>query len=96
MLEQAFVISGIVTVALAGLVASNYLYDRGVAASLSRRVPGVLGGAAFLAAVLWLDAWDGRHAIRRPDTAHPGRSIGFSAPTTGGKGDLLDAGVGCG
>ncbi len=51
MLEQAFAVSGVVSVALVGLVASNLLYDRGVANSLSRYV------AAFLIAVLWLDAW---------------------------------------
>ncbi len=57
MLEQAFAVSGCVTVALVGLVASNLLYDRGVANSLSRYVAPILGGVAFLVAVLWLDAW---------------------------------------
>ena len=57
MLVQAFAVSGCVTVALAGLVASNLLYDRGVANSVSRYVAPILGGVAFLVAVLWLDAW---------------------------------------
>ena len=57
MLEQAFAVSGCVTVALVGLVASNLLYDRGVTNSLSRYVAPILGGVAFLVAVLWLDIW---------------------------------------
>ena len=57
MLEQAFAVSGCVTVALVGLVASNLLYDRGVANSQSRYAAPILGGVAFLVAVLWLDAW---------------------------------------
>ena len=57
MLEQAYAASGVVTLATAGLLASNFLFDKGLDASLSRRVPGVLGGFAFLIAVLWLDGW---------------------------------------
>ena len=57
MLAQVFAVSGSVTVALVGLVASNLLYDRGVANSISRYVAPILGGVAFLVAVLWLDAW---------------------------------------
>jgi len=57
MLVQAFAVSGSVTVALVGLVASNLLYDRGVANSLSRYVAPIFGGVAFLVAVLWLDVW---------------------------------------
>ena len=57
MLEQAFAVSGCVTVALVGLVASNLLHDRGVTNSLSRYVAPILGGVAFLVAVLWLDIW---------------------------------------
>ena len=57
MLSQAYAASGVVTLATAGLLASNFLFDKGVDASLSRRVPGVLGGFAFLVAVLWLDPW---------------------------------------
>lgn len=50
-------ILGIVAVAFAGLAGSNILYDRGVPVALSRRLAPVLGGAAYLVAVLWLDAW---------------------------------------
>ena len=57
MLEQAFAVSGSVTVGLVGLVASNFLYDRGLANSLSRYVAPILGGVAFMLAVLWLDVW---------------------------------------
>ena len=57
MLDQAYGIGGIVTLALAGLVASNVLYDRGAPSSLFRYVAPILGGVAFLVAVLWLDAW---------------------------------------
>ena len=56
-MEQAFAVTGSVLVALAGLVVSNILYDRGVDSALSRCVASALGGAAFLIAVLWLDAW---------------------------------------
>ena len=55
MLGQAFAAAGVVIVALGGLVASNLLVDRGLDASFARRVPGALGGVAFLIAVLWLD-----------------------------------------
>jgi len=57
MLEQVFTVSGCVTVALVGLVASNVLYDRGVANSQTRYAAPILGGVAYLAAVLWLGAW---------------------------------------
>lgn len=56
MLEQAISVSGIATLALGGLAASNLMYDRGVPKSMSRLVAPLLGGVAFLAAVLWLDA----------------------------------------
>jgi len=55
--EQAFAATGSVLVALAGLVVSNILYDRGVDSSVSRCVASALGGAAYLVAVFWLDAW---------------------------------------
>ena len=57
MLNQVFAAVAIVLLALSGLVASNFLYDRGASESLSRRAAHILGGAAFLIAVLWLDAW---------------------------------------
>ena len=56
MFETAFALSGIVTLALAGLAASNFMYDRGVPNAMSRQVAPILGGAAYLAAILWLDA----------------------------------------
>ena len=43
--------------AISGLVVSNFLYDLGAPGTVSRRAAPVLGGAAFLVAVLWLDAW---------------------------------------
>ena len=43
--------------ALSGLVTSNFVYDRGVPSTVSRRAAPLLGGAAYLIAVLWLDAW---------------------------------------
>ena len=55
MLGQAFAVSGVVSLAVAGLLASNLLYDRGVPGSLSRYVAPILGGAAYLVAVLWAD-----------------------------------------
>ncbi|MCH9011300.1 MAG: hypothetical protein IIC21_11795 [Chloroflexi bacterium] len=36
LMEQAFALSGIVMLALVGLVASNVMYDRGVPNSVSR------------------------------------------------------------
>ena len=57
MLDQGHAASGVVLLALAGLVGSNFLFDHGVDASISRRLPGLLGGVAFLVAVLWLDPW---------------------------------------
>ena len=57
MLEQTLAVTGIGLVSAAGLAASNLLYDRGVPNTISRYVAPVLGGMAFLAAVLWLDAW---------------------------------------
>ena len=57
MLDQAYATSTIIGLAAAGLVASNVLVDRGIDCDLSRRVPGILGGAAFLIAVLWLEPW---------------------------------------
>ncbi len=57
MLQQALALGGITTLALAGLVASNIMYDRGVPNSVSRSFAPLIGGLAFLATVLWLDAW---------------------------------------
>ena len=57
MLGEAYAASGVVTLATVGLLASNILFDKGLDASLSRRVPGALGGFAYLIAVLWLGPW---------------------------------------
>ena len=57
MLEQAYPAAVATSLAFGGLGLSNLLYDRGVANSLSRYVAPILGGVAFLVAVLWLDAW---------------------------------------
>ena len=56
-MNQVSAVMVVVLVALSGLVASNFLYDRGAPNSLPRRAAHVLGGVAFLVAVLWLDAW---------------------------------------
>jgi dolichol kinase len=48
---------GIMTIAVAGLVGSNLLYDRGIPNNLSRRFAPVMGGLAYLGAILWLDKW---------------------------------------
>ena len=57
MLGQAYAVGGITALAFAGLLGANFLHDRGVPSSLSRFVAPVLGGTAFLIAVLWLDVW---------------------------------------
>ncbi|MBI4202525.1 MAG: hypothetical protein HY532_05370 [Chloroflexi bacterium] len=57
MLNQVYALSTVVALALAGLVVSNVLYDRGVPSSVSRCIASALGGVAILVAVLWLDAW---------------------------------------
>ena len=49
-------IGGFVLLSFAGLAGANLLHDWGVADSLPRRAAHVLGGAAFLIAVFWLDA----------------------------------------
>ena len=56
-MDLALAISGIIVLSLCGLVGANLLYDRGAPDSLPRRVAHALGGAAFLLAVLWLEAW---------------------------------------
>lgn len=57
MLNQVYAVIAVAALALAGLVISNALVDRGVPSAVSRCVASVLGGVAFLVAVLWLDAW---------------------------------------
>jgi dolichol kinase len=55
--RTALPVLGVVVIALIGLAGSNFLYDRGVSRTISRRFAPVLGGLAYLIAVLWLDAW---------------------------------------
>jgi hypothetical protein len=57
MMGQVYSGGGVVALAGAGLLISNILYDRGLSSQVSRRVASVLGGAAFLLAVLLLDPW---------------------------------------
>ena len=57
MWDQLFVMGGVVTLAVAGLAGSNLAYDRGIPSSTSRYLAPILGGFAFLAAVMWLDVW---------------------------------------
>ena len=55
MLNQVYIAGGVVALAITGLVGSNFLYDQGVPGPLARRVAPILGGVAYLVAVLWLD-----------------------------------------
>lgn len=57
MLGQVYAVSGVTVLALAGLAGSNFAYDRGVPSTMSRYLAPVIGGFAFLVAVLWLDVW---------------------------------------
>ena len=57
MLEQIVAVTGIGLVSATGLAFSNLLYDRGVPNTVSRYAAPVMGGMAFLIAVLWLDVW---------------------------------------
>jgi len=57
MLVQLYAICGISALAIAGLAGSNFAYDRGIPSSTSRYLAPVLGGFAFLVAVLWLEVW---------------------------------------
>ncbi len=57
MLNQVLAVIAILLLMAAGMRASNWLHDRGVARHLPRRLAHVNGGMALLLAVLWLDAW---------------------------------------
>jgi len=54
MLRYVFAIGAVVALALGGVILSNLVHDRG-AAGVSRRIAPVMGGAAYLAAIMWLD-----------------------------------------
>ena len=56
-MSQIYAVCVIVLLGFSGLITSNYLYDHGARNSLARRAAHVLGGAAILMAVLWLDVW---------------------------------------
>ncbi len=56
-MEQIVAVTGIGLVSATGLAFSNLLYDRGVPNTVSRYAAPVIGGLAFLVAVLWLYAW---------------------------------------
>lgn len=57
MLDQACAAAAFALIAASGLLTSNFLFDRGVPDTVSRRAAPAMGGAAFLIAVLWLDVW---------------------------------------
>jgi dolichol kinase len=48
---------GVIALALISLAGSNLLYDRGVPNSMSRRFAPVVGGFAYLIAIIWLEKW---------------------------------------
>ena len=54
-MNQSYAATAVVLLAIGGLAASNVLHDRGVPNRVSRVVAPVIGGGAFLIAVLWLD-----------------------------------------
>ena len=56
-LVHVYAVTTVASLALAGLTASNVLHDRSVPSAVSRYVAPLLGGAAFLTAVSYLDAW---------------------------------------
>ncbi len=55
MSDQIWAAGAVVGLALAGLIISNLLHDRGTAGPLSRRIASAVGGVAYLVAVFWLD-----------------------------------------
>jgi dolichol kinase len=48
---------GVVAIALCALAGSNFLFDHGVPSSVSRRFAPVVGGFAYLTAIIWLEKW---------------------------------------
>ena len=55
MLQQILASVGVIALAVAGLIVSNIMSRSEAAGRWARRLASALGGAAFLAAVLWLD-----------------------------------------
>jgi hypothetical protein len=85
---QAFVLSGVVLFAITGLVVSNSLYDRGVPNTVSRCAAPVLGGTAYLFAVLWLDAWTATVLSGAMAMLIPALRLGFRRGLRGVRGSL--------
>jgi hypothetical protein len=56
MVKQICGSMAVVALALGALILANFLRDRGAAPWVPRRLAAALGGATFLAAVLWLEA----------------------------------------
>jgi dolichol kinase len=48
---------GVIALAFFAITGSNFLNDRGVPNSMSRRFAPVVGGFAYLAATIWLEKW---------------------------------------
>ncbi len=88
MLEQAFALGGIATVGLAGLAASNFLYDLGVPNTISRYAAPMLGGTAFLVAVLLLDPWPATALSGGLALGILGLRVGFRRGLRGIRGNL--------
>ncbi len=57
MLTQLYAVVAIAFLCVAGLAVSANLRDRGVPGAVARAVAGIIGGGAYLSAVMWLDAW---------------------------------------
>ena len=55
-MSEAYAAAAMALLAISGWGIANLLFDRGVPGTVSRRAAPALGGAAFLIAVLWLDA----------------------------------------
>jgi dolichol kinase len=49
--------SGVIAIALGAIAGSNFLFDHGVSGSISRRVAPVVGGFAYLVAIVYLEKW---------------------------------------
>ena len=56
-MSEPAAITSICALTALGLLISNWLVDRGMRSYAARRVPAVLGGCAYLLAVLWLSPW---------------------------------------
>ena len=50
-------ILGVIAIVICALAGSNFLYDHGVPSFISRRFAPVVGGFAYLVAIIWLEKW---------------------------------------